>query len=202
MNIINSSLPFPRLSKSNVNFNSIDADGSCGDMSVRFHLITDDVRFNELIEFLHDKIRNEYYNPWNELEPEFEQSLNRDIDFVITMNNYGNYVFNLFVYGGEDTYTSVQVDLCDDEIELFKPYMYKYFESDNQLEQVRGDVERSVNQIIPAKKLIDMKLVSDRVIGNAYKSAWKSKDRKKCMICEVADYTDKKCPAIITQFGF
>ncbi len=202
MNIINSSLHLPRLTKSNVNFSNVDVDESCGNMSVRFNLITDDTRFDCLIDFLHDKLRHEYYNPWNELEPEFEQSLNRDIDFVITMTDYGNYEFNLFAYGGEDTYTSAQVGLYDDEIELFKPYMYKYFEPSYQLEQLRRDVERSVNQIIPAKKLVGMRLISDRIVDNAYKAAWISENKKKCMVCEVADYTDDKCPAIVIKFGF
>jgi hypothetical protein len=80
--------------------------------------------------------------------------------------------------------------------------MYKYFEPSYQLEQLRRDVERSVNQIILAKKLVGMRLISDRIIGNAYKSAWMSENKKKCMVCEVADYTDDKCPAIVIKFGF
>ena len=202
MFIINSNLPLPHLTKLNVNFINVDTDESCGNMYVRFELKTDDMRFDELIDFLHDKLREEYYNPWNEVNPEFEQSLNRDVDFVITMTDYGNYKFNLFAYGGEDTYTSVQVELCNNEIELFRPFMYKYFEPSYQLEQIRGDVERSVNNVVPINKLVGLRLISDRIIDGSYKASWISEEKQRCMICELAEYSDEKCPTIITKFGF
>jgi len=186
-----------------VNFSNVDVDESCGEMSLMFPLITDDLEFDDLLGLLNNKIRQDYYNPWNVFEPEFEQSLNnnRDINMVITMTDYGNYEFNLFKYT-DDMYTKIQVELYDDEIELFKSYMYKYFESSYQLEQIRGDVERSVNNVIPINKLVGLRLVSDRIVDGSYKASWMSEDKQRCMICELADYSDEKCPTIITKFGF
>lgn len=204
MNIINNEfISLPRLTFSNVNFSNVDVDESCGKMSLMFPLITDDLEFDDLLGLLNNKIRQDYYNPWNVFEPEFEQSLNnnRDINMVITMTDYGNYEFNLFKYT-DDMYTKIQVELYDDEIELFKSYMYKYFESSYQLEQIRGDVERSVNNVISINKLVGLRLVSDRIVDGSYKASWMSEDKQRCMICELADYSDEKCPTIITKFGF
>jgi len=204
MNIINNEfISLPRLTFSNVNFSNVDVDESCGEMSLMFPLITDDLEFDDLLGLLNNKIRQDYYNPWNVFEPEFEQSLNnnRDINMVITMTDYGNYEFNLFKYT-DDMYTKIQVELYDDEIELFKSYMYKYFESSYQLEEIRGDVERSVNNVVPINKLVGLRLVSDRIVDGSYKASWMSEDKQRCMICELADYSDEKCPTIITKFGF
>lgn len=202
MNIINNEIvSLPRLTKSNVNFSKLDVDESCGDMSLTFPLIADDLQFDDLLELLDNKIKQDYYNHWYELEFEFEQSFNRHVDLVITMTDYGNYEFNLFKYT-DDIFAKIQVELCDDEIKLFEPYMYKYFEPSYQLEQIRGDVEKSVNNKIPVNKLVGLKLVSDRIVNNSYKAAWISENKQKCMICELADYIDNKCPVIITKFGF
>lgn len=204
MNIINNEIVFlPCLTSSNVNLDKLNVDESCGEMSLTFPLITDDLKFDDLLELLNNGIRRDYYMSGNVVEPEFEQSLNnnRDIDMVITMTDYGNYEFNLFKYT-DDMYTKIQVELYDDEIELFKSFMYKYFEPSYQLEQIRGDVEGSVNKKIPRKELIGLKLVSDRIVDNSYKAAWISEDKQKCMICELADYIDDKCPVTVTKFGF
>ena len=102
MNIINDiSTSLPRLTKDNVNFAEIDVDESCGDMSVKFPLITDDMEFDWFIDWLNQKIRQQHYFIGNEPEPEFENALaySRDIDFMITMTDYGNYEFNLFKIG-------------------------------------------------------------------------------------------------------
>lgn len=203
MNIINNEIvSLPRLTKSNVNFDKFKMDESC-ETSLTFPLITDELRFDDLLELLNNRIRQDYYNPWNEFEPEFEQSLNnnRDVDIVITMTDYGNYEFNLFKYT-DDMYTKIQVELCNDEIELFESYMYRYFEPSYQLEQIRGDVEKSINNLIPIKKLVGMRLISDRIVNGTYKAAWMGENKNRCIICELTDYEDEKCPVIITKFGF
>lgn len=127
--------------------------------------------------------------------------MNRSLRLVITMNDYGNYEFNLFNFADED-YTSIQVDLSDKEIELFKPYMLKYFESDNQLEQLRNDSVQTLNSALPKKILNKMKLVADNLIGNRYRSAWISYDNNQSVICEIADSTNNQCPVRIVKFGF
>ena len=67
MNIINNEIvSLPRLTKSNVNFSKLDVDESCGDMSLTFPLIADDLQFDDLLELLDNKIKQDYYNHWDE----------------------------------------------------------------------------------------------------------------------------------------
>lgn len=203
MNIINLRLSLPYLTKSNVNFDSLDVDESCGDMSIKFSLNTDGIRFDELINYFHDRIRHEYYPRDYEIESEFEESLNRDIDLVITMTDYGNYEFNLFNFADNDElYFKIQIDLNSDEIELFKPYMYKYFEPDYQLEQIRQESVQTINTVIPKQIRDKFKLIVDRLDGVRYRSCWESSNSKQSIICELLDYTKQKCPITITKFGF
>jgi len=203
MNIINNSLSLPRLTSNIIDFKHVNVDESCGDMMVSFNLsVDDDIRFNDLFELLHDKIRESHYLLWDyEAESEFENSLNHSLRLVITMNDYGNYEFNLFNFAGED-YASVQIDLANDEIELFKAYMIKYFESDSQIEELRNDSVQTLNSVLPKNILNKMELVADNIIGNRYRSAWISYDDNQSIMCEIGDYTDKKCPVRIVKFGF
>ena len=204
MRIINNyQVTLPRLSENTIDFANITTDESCGQMLVKFPLITDSQQFNSLVEFLHNQIREHYYNPENEIEQEFEESLNRDIDFIMAMNDYGNYEFLLF-NGTNDygIYTKVQVDLSNDEIELFTPYMYKYFEPQNNIEDIRHDICTSINAEIPVRKLKDLHLLVDDIDCNHYIAVWMSENKKKCMVCDVDDYTDNKCPVTVVKFGF
>jgi hypothetical protein len=99
-------------------------------------------------------------------------------------------------------YTNKVFVLCDREIELFLPYMYKYFESAYQLEQTREDVVRTLDSVIPNRIKSKFRLVSDSISGNRYRSAWISSDNKYSAICEIDDYTDANCPVKIVKFGF
>lgn len=203
MNIINFNTPIPHLTKDMIDFSNMDFDESCGEPSITFPLILNDVRFDELIKLFHDTIRQEYYPQNYEVEQEFEDSLNPNIDLVITMNNYGNYEFTLFNCTDDgEIYAKYQVDLCDREIELFQPYMYKYFESAYQLEQTRENVVITLDTVIPDIIKSKFRLVSDSISGNRYRSAWISSDNKYSAVCELDDYTDANCPVKIVKFGF
>lgn len=208
MTIINfSSLPLPHLTFNMVDFVHVYIDVSCGNTIVSFPLlIQNDKRFDAVIDLLHDNIRCEYY-PFSDysVEPEFESSLNHNLDLTITMNDYGNYEFNLYNFTDDgEVYSKIQVDLSDKEIDLFRQYMIDHFESDeiNKLNQIREDVARTVNLELPQDILAKMKLVSDDLSGNCYRSSWITTDNQQCMFCEIQNYTDKTCPVKIIKFGF
>lgn len=203
MNIINNSLSLPHITSNIVDFEHVNVDEGCGDMMVSFNLLVDnDIRFDDVFALLHNQIRHNHYPlPHYEVEPEFEESLNRSLRLVITMNDYGNYEFNLFNFADED-YTNIQIDLSNKEIELFKPYMLKYFETDNQLEQLRNDSVQTMNSVLPKKILNKMKLIADNLVGSHYRSAWISYDSNQSIIYDIADCTQQQCPVEIVKFGF
>ena len=209
MNIINfESIPLPRLTFNMVDFTHVNIDDSCGNTIVSFPLlIQNDKRFDAVIDLLHDNIRCEYYPFMSDyiVEPEFEASLNHNLNLTITMNDYGNYEFNLFNCTDDgEVYSQIQVDLSDKEIDLFRQYMIDNFESDeiDQLNQIREDVVKTVNSSLPHDILDKMKLVSDGLSGNRYRSAWITDDDRQCICCEIQDYTDDKYPVKIIKFGF
>lgn len=108
-------------------------------------------------------------------------------------------------WSGEDTEClTEQIQLSEMEQDSIDLALLPLLDKDKQqtLERIRADAVKSMGTVLPKAILNKMKLVSDSIIGERYRSAWISYDNQESIICEIKNCFDPKCPTEVVPFGF
>ena len=202
MNIINfDEISMPQLKTSMLDF----AHANCDSELIQI-LLSSIVCQSNKFATIQEILRNVYYMPENVLEPEFEQSIDGKLYLNIVPDIIYGYRFTLAKFAdNNEIMADVQIELSQEEFELVEPLIGKYFDNEfdeNILNQIRIETVQTMRTSVPKEISNKLKLVSDSIIGHRYRSAWISYDNKKCICCELSDYTNKKCPIIMNEFGF
>lgn len=150
----------------------------------------------------------QYVNDGNDADEIIDQEPNL---FLTIDGSNGEQIYYLqsFIkidhWSGEDTEClTEQIQLSDVEktrVELaLLPLLDEY--KQQILERIRADAVKSMGTVLPKAILNKMKLVSDSITGERYRSAWISYDNQESVICEIKNCFDPKCPTEVVPFGF
>ena len=190
MYVINhSEVKLPHLKESMLDF----ANGSYGYdlIHIPFKQETNQsIQFKDFQYAITELLKKNYYNPWNEVEPEFEKSIDGELYFnVIVDENKNNYRFTISTFANE-VMAEMEIELSNDEYTMLLPVIQKSFEIID-INEIRSETFASISQGLSYDYLKQFKLVSDQIDNTRYRGAWVSANYKHCLIVELNDCTDK-----------
>jgi len=159
--------------------------------------ISDNLYFEHIKEILENQLRYFYTDEyWKDCEIQGSYSL------VICKNIDVSYGFQIqFVDKEYYCDTAIEVELNSNERQILKSIIDKAFNSKHTIENIRKNVAYSFSTYVSESVLNKLKLVSDSINGNRYNSAWITDDNQCCIIANVNNISDSKCPVEIVKFG-
>jgi hypothetical protein len=155
-----------------------------------------------------ERFLKQYINDGNDVDEIIDQEPNL---FLTIDGSDGEQIYFLqsFIkidhWSGEDTEClTEQIQLSEMEQDSIDLALLPLLDKDKQqtLERIRADAVKSMGTVLPKAILNKMKLVSDSIIGECYRSAWISYDNQESIICEIKNCFDPKCPTEVVPFGF
>ncbi len=155
-----------------------------------------------------ERFLKQYVNDGNDVEEIIDQEPNL---FLTIDGNSGEQVYFLQSFIKIDHWSGEDTECMTEEIQLsdaeqsrvgfaLLPLLDKY--KQQFLEKIRTDAVKSIGTVLPKAILNKMKLVSDSIVGERYRSAWISYDNQESVICEIKNCFDPKCPTKVVPFGF
>jgi len=157
--------------------------------------------FDEIHAFLTTKLKEQYREDMDVSKSEFEELIGPSLHLAITVDEQEGYKFEIFKFALiESVEASIQVSFDEKELKQIKPVL-KYLDN-RKLEEVRNESVQSMRTQIPKKIGNKLKLVADNITDVRYRAAWISYDYHECIVVEIANCLDKKCPVKVVEFGF
>ena len=150
------------------------------------------VQFENFQFAIADLLRKNYYNPWNEVDPEFENSIDGELYFNVIFDmktERCRFTISSFADDGE-IMAEMAIDLSNDEYTMLLPVIQKSF-GIIDINDIRSETFASISQGLSYNYLKQFKLVSDQIDNTRYRGAWVSANYKHCLVIELDDYTNK-----------
>lgn len=146
-------------------------------------------KFEDFQFAITDVLRQNYYMPDNEVEPEFENSIDGELYFNITIDVNMNYHFTISTFANE-VMAEMEINLSDNEYEMLLPIIQKNFDVVD-INTIRAETFTSISQGLSHNYLKQFKLVSDQIDNTRYRGAWVSANYKHCLVIELDDCMNK-----------
>jgi hypothetical protein len=150
-------------------------------------------KFEDFQFAIADVLRENYYMPDNEVEPEFENSIDGELYFNIIFTNIDkcNFrcKFTISTFANE-VMAEMEIGLSDDEYSMALLIIQHKFKLVT-INTIRAEIVASISQGLSYDYLQQFKLVSDQIDNTRYRGAWVSANYKHCLVVELDDYTNK-----------